>query len=334
MLDMAPTAQVPGYTGHQPGIVAECLIGRSYAYLTGFRKDLMGSSEAHISEYKRAVTDGTKFEPAKYTPRINASVVARPTNAPDPSGTCWGTQRPWKSKDQYNECLNMSAEGRMPGYTGHVPHFKFQGSIGLPFAKACQVGDHQKPADGSQNTYVHEEPHHKGGKYCDQPVSGYSGYMPFVQTQGGNTNYEHNVATSLQFRSVDILELRKGMDKTNAVYTPSMHKSLEDAATPRALGTPRTAKPENPCPKKTFAVGYGGFVPGTYVLHNSPERYLPKTSTPMDKALATPCKIYLGDLTQEWNVGHPYKTSQESYGAWSPLSKVTEGKPKLWTRRK
>jgi len=111
-------------------------------------------------------------------------------------------------------------------------------------------------------------------------------------------------------------------------------QSLREAATPRPPGTPRVAKADNPCPTKTFAVGYGGFVPGTYVLHNSPERYLPKTTTPMDKAIGTPGTMYLGDLTQEWNIGHPYKTSQESYGEWSPLSLVTEGKPKLWTHRK
>ena len=46
--------------------------------------------------------------------------------------------RGWKSKEQYNQTLDLSADGRMPGYTGHVPHFKFQGSVGLPFAKACQ----------------------------------------------------------------------------------------------------------------------------------------------------------------------------------------------------
>lgn len=59
MLDLEPAARMPGYTGHAPGIVSECLIGRSYAYITGFRKDLMGSSQANMSEYKRAVATGS-----------------------------------------------------------------------------------------------------------------------------------------------------------------------------------------------------------------------------------------------------------------------------------
>ena len=80
-------------------------------------------------------------------------------------------------------------------------------------------------------------------------------------------------------------------------------------------------------------MGYAGFIPGTYVTHHAPDRYKPKTSTPMDKALATPGTIYLGDLTQEWNVGKPYRRTHDEYGAWSPLAKVAEGKPKLWTRR-
>lgn len=90
----------------------------------------------------------------------------------------------------------------------------------------------------------------------------------------------------------------------------------------------------NPCEDKTFAVGYAGFIPGTYVTHNAPDRYKPKTSTPMDKALATPGTIYLGDLTQEWNIGKPYQRTYDEYGAWSPLAKIAEGQPKLWTRRK
>jgi hypothetical protein len=111
----------------------------------------------------------------------------------------------------------------MPGYTGHVPHFKFQGSIGLPYAKACQLGDHLRPADGSHNSYIHEEPQHKGsGKACDEPISGYSGFMPFVQTQGTNSNYKQNVGVSLKFRKFNPTDLRRDLDKTNAAYTPSM----------------------------------------------------------------------------------------------------------------
>jgi hypothetical protein len=121
------------------------------------------------------------------------------------------------------------------------------------------------------------------------------------------------------------------------VVTPdcwSTWQSIKDAATPRSVGTPRVPRPENPCEAKTYAVGYAGFVPGTYVLHNTPDRYKPKTSTPMDIALATPGSIYLGDLTQEWNVGAPYRRSYESYGSFSPLAQNEEGKPRLWTRRK
>jgi hypothetical protein len=53
----------------------------------------------------------------------------------------------------------------------------------------------------------------------------------------------------------------------------------------------------------------------------------------MDKTLETPGKIYLGDLSQEWNVGKPYRKASEEYGAWSNLAKVAEDTPRLWTRR-
>ena len=69
------------------------------------------------------------------------------------------------------------------------------------------------------------------------------------------------------------------------------------------------------------------------MTHNAPDRYKPKTATPMDKALEIPGKIYLGDLSQEWNVGKPYRKASEEYGAWSNLAKVAEDTPRLWTRR-
>jgi hypothetical protein len=110
-------------------------------------------------------------------------------------------------------------------------------------------------------------------------------------------------------------------------------QALQDAMTPRPVGTPRTPRPVNPCKDKTFAVGYAGWIPGTYVTHNAPDRFKPKTSTPMDKALCTPGTIYLGDLTQEWNVGAPYQRSSEAHGQWvAHLDKAD--KPKLWTRPK
>lgn len=55
MLDIRPkSARLPGYTGHQPGIVSESLLGKSYAYITGFRKDLLSADhEEWLSEYHR-----------------------------------------------------------------------------------------------------------------------------------------------------------------------------------------------------------------------------------------------------------------------------------------
>lgn len=208
MIDQSPSARVPGYTGHQPGIVAESLIGRSYAYITGFRADLLkkDSSTKPISEYKRGVSEGTRFEPSKVTQAVDASIVPRPLNAPD-------AQTVWKSKTQYNDTLNLSADGRMPGYTGHVPHFKFQGSIGLPFAKACQKGDHLRPPDGSHNTYEHVNPHHKQGRHIDKAVSGYSGFMSYVKTLDAAMTQKQNAGVSLQLED---------LNKTNAHYTPSM----------------------------------------------------------------------------------------------------------------
>ena len=45
--------RLPGYTGHRPGLISEALCGRSYAYLTGFRKNFFLPS-AQMSTYKRA----------------------------------------------------------------------------------------------------------------------------------------------------------------------------------------------------------------------------------------------------------------------------------------
>ena len=217
MIDSSLSARVPGYTGHIPGITADSLLGRSYAYITGFRKDLLSASEVSISEYKRSVAEGTNFAPKKFTRSVDASAVARPMKAPD------ADLQTWKSTEHYNKTLDLSADGRMPGYTGHVPHFKFQGSIGLPYAKACQYKDHLRPADGSHNVYTHEEPHHKNGvKYTGDPQCGYSGYMPFVVTQGMNVPFKRNVALSMEMRKVNPTDLRRDLDQTNAAYTPSM----------------------------------------------------------------------------------------------------------------
>ena len=71
--------------------------------------------------------------------------------------------------------------------------------------------------------YTHEEPHHKNGvKYTGDPQCGYSGYMPFVVTQGMNVPFRRNVALSLEMRKVNPTDLRRDLDQTNAAYTPSM----------------------------------------------------------------------------------------------------------------
>ena len=87
-------------------------------------------------------------------------------------------------------------------------------------------------------------------------------------------------------------------------------------STPRPVGTPRMAKPDNPCPDKTFAVGYAGWLPGRYVTRNVPERYIPKKKTEHSIGSVKPDQIYLGDLTQEWNIGEPYRRTHSTYGEW------------------
>ena len=321
MLDLSRSARVPGYTGHTPGVLSDSLLGRSHAYLTGFRQELLGASDVNISENKRSQEEGTHFEPSQFTRKVDAASVARPCKGPaEQKGF-------WKTKEQYYDCLNLSENGRMPGYTGHAPHFKFEGSLGLPFAKACQIGDQQRPPDGSHNTYVHEEPHKKGGKKAtDLPIPGYSCYMPFVAEWGTGLSYKQQTEVSLKFRRTDTEEIRKTVDIPTAAYTPSMIEAMNAGKLTKVR-----PKPENPCPNKTFAVGYSGFIPGAHVSHNTPDRYRPKTSTPMDKALENPRSIYLGDLSQEWNVGQPYYTTMSIVGEWSPFSK--EPKPKLWSRK-
>ena len=50
---MPHSARVPGYAGHLPGLFSEPLIGRSFAYLTAYRENLI-EKRAHIwtTEYK------------------------------------------------------------------------------------------------------------------------------------------------------------------------------------------------------------------------------------------------------------------------------------------
>ena len=76
MLDLSRSARVPGYTGHTPGVLSDSLLGRSHAYLTGFRQELLGASDVNISENKRSQEEGTHFEPSQFTRKVDAASVA------------------------------------------------------------------------------------------------------------------------------------------------------------------------------------------------------------------------------------------------------------------
>jgi hypothetical protein len=52
-----------------------------------------------------------------------AAKAPRPRTAASTSGN---ERYAWSSNDQYFSVLNLNKAGRMPGYTGHVPHFRFQ----------------------------------------------------------------------------------------------------------------------------------------------------------------------------------------------------------------
>jgi len=337
MLDRRPiSAKVPGYTGHQPGMISESLLGRSYAYLTGYRKDLLFKrDEAWISEYDRTLCkEGKMFEPLLVQKPVNGDRVSR--KAPQaPSRYTWG------DRTRFNEVLNLSDNSRMPGYTGHVPHFKFQGSVGLPYAKACSTGDHLRAPDGSDNPFIHESPQHVGqpkNKIASDPIAGYSGYVPYMLESSCGHSYKDAVKICHETQAMDPAEVRKISDNVHAGYTPSMRKAL-DGIKPHGknsiAGGGQTAsallakKVEHQDPPDYIA-GYGGFKPGYKISRHAPEQFKgdPHIEHRPDARGST---IYLGDLTQEWNLGTPYRCTNADYGLWSPLAGKKEP---LWVRRR
>ena len=172
--------------GHQPGIVPESLLGRSYGYITGFRRNLLSASEKHVSEYKRGMAEGAHFAPEACVRKVDASIVARPIVSSD-------AKIGWKSSAHYNKCLNLNPAGRVPGCTKFVPHMKFQGSIGLPFAKACREDD-------GLDAFVRQKPSHRGGEKCtDAPTSANSPLL--------NSSHEENISPIQQNRKSNPVEL-------------------------------------------------------------------------------------------------------------------------------
>eukprot|EP00286_Rhodomonas_abbreviata_P009294 CAMPEP_0181325578 /NCGR_PEP_ID=MMETSP1101-20121128/21009_1 /TAXON_ID=46948 /ORGANISM="Rhodomonas abbreviata, Strain Caron Lab Isolate" /LENGTH=388 /DNA_ID=CAMNT_0023433913 /DNA_START=192 /DNA_END=1355 /DNA_ORIENTATION=- len=335
MLDVKPeTSNVPGYTGHQPGVVSESLLGRSYAYLTGYRKDLLfKGDDGWISEYNRSVCKGgPKFEPLLVKKPISAAQVSRPQPRTGQK------QTGWTSSSKFYDVLNLNENSRMPGYTGHVPHFKFQGSVGLPFAKACSTGDHLRPPDGSHNKYMHQNPQHVGrereNKIAEQPIAGYGGFIPFMHESSCGQCYRDALKVCHETQAMDPKELRKVVDNVHAGYTPSMRRSLHGAKPHRedyvagqetSSGNGKQAV-ENPIPR--FVSGYAGFQPGVRIAKHSPEQYRAPQNADHNN---TPrgSQIYLGDLTQEWNLGTPYRCTNGDYGQWTPQADPQK-REKLW----
>lgn len=189
MIDKKPGACVPGYTGHQPGVVSDSLLGRSYAFITGHRGALLHKDDARWqTDYKQGHCS------AMHETEPEAGRIFSSGKASHPSA---GTDRQvWGDKKVFYDVLNLNETGRMPGYTGHVPHFKFSGSLGLPFAKACNQGDHLRPPDGSHNAYRHEAPGYAGtGQNAKDPIAGYSGHVPFMQTESIGQRYSVALST-------------------------------------------------------------------------------------------------------------------------------------------
>jgi hypothetical protein len=216
MIDVRPqSARIPGYTGHQPGVVAESILGRSYAYITGFRKDILSTDEDRwLTDYHRNhVVPGTDHQAA---PPLSSTPLNVAAKQPRSTVGVYGSdyQRfAWSDNDKYYSVLNLNKTGRMPGYTGHVPHFRFQGSVGLPYAKACNVGDHMLPPDGSHCAYQHVEPHRApGGFVRDEPIAGYSGYMPYVMDTNIGKNFRESVAGVKQMEREGPAKLREQFD--------------------------------------------------------------------------------------------------------------------------
>eukprot|EP00285_Hemiselmis_virescens_P012701 CAMPEP_0173394858 /NCGR_PEP_ID=MMETSP1356-20130122/29659_1 /TAXON_ID=77927 ORGANISM="Hemiselmis virescens, Strain PCC157" /NCGR_SAMPLE_ID=MMETSP1356 /ASSEMBLY_ACC=CAM_ASM_000847 /LENGTH=418 /DNA_ID=CAMNT_0014353391 /DNA_START=193 /DNA_END=1449 /DNA_ORIENTATION=+ len=335
MLDVRPSsARVPGYTGHQPGIVAESLLGRSYAYITGYRKDMLhADDDSWLSEYHRNhVVPGDDHMAAPLGSKTPLHVAAR---QPRPTTAAYGgdgTRYTWSDKDKYYSVLNLNKTGRTPGYTGHVPHFRFQGSVGLPYAKACNEGDHLLPPDGSQCRYRHVEPHRDPkGFVRGAPIAGYSGFMPYLQDTNIGKNYHESLATVDQLQMEGPARIRKEFDVAHCGYTPSMVEAIKHAKPHQAERTPYGNEPsavlthglrkEELKPRGVIA-GYCGFRPGTAVSRYPPDRYRPRIE------LSKPRKekhlrgsIYMGDLTQEWNQGDPYWRTNHDYGCFTPQAR-------------
>mmetsp|Transcript_11917 Transcript_11917/g.27747 ORF Transcript_11917/g.27747 Transcript_11917/m.27747 type:complete len:420 (+) Transcript_11917:169-1428(+) len=336
MLDVRPkSARVPGYTGHQPGIVAESLLGRSYAYITGYRKDMLGNDDDQwLSEYHRnhiVPGDDHMAQPqGSQTPLHVAARQPRPTTAQYGGD---GKRFGWSDNDKYFSVLNLNKTGRMPGYTGHAPHFRFQGSVGLPFAKACNVGDHMMPPDGSHCKFRHVEPHRSANGFTrENPIAGYSGFMPYLQDTNIGKNYRESLTVVEQLREEGPARLRAEFDVPHCGYTPSMKEAIKDAQPHRAERTPygNEASASNvhgqvhkdQLKPRGVIAGYCGFRPGTAASRYPPDRYRPRIelSKPRNEKHLRG-SIYIGDLTQEWNVGDPYWRTNHDYGCFTPQAR-------------
>ena len=335
MIDKKPTARLPGYTGHQPGVVADSLLGRSYSFITGHRGALLHKDDTNWqTDYKQGHGNAMFEQEPEYGRVFQASKASRPVH---------GTDRPvWESKKVFNSVLGLNETGHTPGYTGHVPHYKFEGSLGLSFAKACNKGSQNGPPDGSQNPYRHEAPPYVGGgRNTQDPAEGYSGFVPHLQTVGIGQRYKVALSRSQKAAAGDVRALRAEHEKVHAGYTPSMRLAL-DGASPHAGGAPmgdsralaasraRVANAEaNPPP--AHISGYTGFRPGGHGGSAfSPERYAPPPKVKANGEVVEAGSIYLGDLSQEWNCGDPYRSMSQQIGAhFAGASRGT-----LWARRR
>eukprot|EP00277_Geminigera_cryophila_P015626 CAMPEP_0179440384 /NCGR_PEP_ID=MMETSP0799-20121207/23972_1 /TAXON_ID=46947 /ORGANISM="Geminigera cryophila, Strain CCMP2564" /LENGTH=162 /DNA_ID=CAMNT_0021223657 /DNA_START=185 /DNA_END=673 /DNA_ORIENTATION=- len=142
MLDRAPReAKMAGYTGHVPGYIPEAMCGKSFAYLTGYRKMLLLDGAAMATEYTRSGREAHRLQPKQVlrktedVPRhIVLGMDATTCNRPMSSVGSHQKSK-WESKDQFYTTLNLCPTGHMPGYRGHVPQYKFA-TPGQNFSKA------------------------------------------------------------------------------------------------------------------------------------------------------------------------------------------------------
>ena len=109
-----------------PGYIPEAMCGKSFAYLTGYRKMLLLDGAAMATEYTRSGREAHRLQPKQVlrktedVPRhIVLGMDATTCNRPMSSMSSHQKSK-WESKDQFYTTLNLCPTGHMPGYRGET----------------------------------------------------------------------------------------------------------------------------------------------------------------------------------------------------------------------